>query len=270
MESLDNNLKDMTDIVNNRIYYRISNWYSVLNLLPFSKKIIEIWQEMLGVENKDILYIEKNISIFTKMKIIISFLLCLINTPKKMKELNVFFSNQLFRYNKKIKECNDINSLLKLYDSIKEELVQRWDITLVNDMYTFIYTFLAGKKNKQYIGRCFVEKGKKYIRVLSSKSSNGYRVEAMCFDFPVEYSTSGNMTKMFSPDNAFSSIDFDGFYVEDYPLLCNDLFSGFRGKKVIDNLVEITEEEYFAKMDEYLDELKEKMKNGFFDTSKEK
>ena len=35
---MDARLKNMTDIANARVYYRISNWYNILSLLPFSKK----------------------------------------------------------------------------------------------------------------------------------------------------------------------------------------------------------------------------------------
>lgn len=38
--------------------------------------------------------------------------------------------------------------------------------------------------------------------------------------------------------------------------------------KVIDGLIEITGSEYFTKMDEYLSDLKEKVKLWYFDTIK--
>ena len=41
---LDDNLQNMVDIANGRIYYRISNWYSILKLLPFDKLIIKNWR----------------------------------------------------------------------------------------------------------------------------------------------------------------------------------------------------------------------------------
>lgn len=151
-DALDKNLRDMVDVANNRIYYRISNWYAVLNLLPFSKKIIGIWQEMLGVENKEVNLVEKRVCVKTKFQILRSFLAMLTNTPQKMTELNTFFASHIAGYRKRLEDCNTVDSLLELYEEIKEELVQRWDITLVNDMYTFIYTHLSGKKNKQNIG----------------------------------------------------------------------------------------------------------------------
>ncbi len=152
VNDLDANLRDMVDVANNRIYYRISNWYAVLNLLPFSKKIIAIWQEMLGVENREVYLTTQKVRWKTKFQIIRSFLGLLTNTPKKMDELNAFFSSQITEYHKRLDASNTVDALLELYEEIKEDLVQKWDITLVNDMYTFLYTHLAGKKNKQNIG----------------------------------------------------------------------------------------------------------------------
>ena len=43
---------NMTGHVNGRVYYKISNWYTVIKFLPMSKKIIPVWQEMMGVRNK--------------------------------------------------------------------------------------------------------------------------------------------------------------------------------------------------------------------------
>lgn len=122
-------------------------------------------------------------------------------------------------------------------------------------------------ENKKYIGKCYKEKNKeKYIRVLSSKSSNSYRLECMCFEFPVTFKEQHRLTKMFNPDNAFSEIDFEGIYVEDYPLLCCDWVH--KKGNVLASLEEISEEKYFEMMNEYIKELQEKVKNGDFDTSK--
>ncbi|WP_286078008.1 hypothetical protein [Thomasclavelia cocleata] len=122
-------------------------------------------------------------------------------------------------------------------------------------------------ENKKYIGKCYKEKDRdKYIRVLSSKSSNSYRLECMCFCFPVSFKEVNRLTKIFNPDNAFSEIDFEGIYIEDYPLLCCDWVH--KKGNVLASLEEISEDEYFKKMNEYIEELQKKVKEGYFDTSK--
>lgn len=151
VENMDSSLQYMTDIANGRIYYRISNWYCVLRLLPFSKKIIKIWQTMLGVNNTKVTSSDNKVKLRTKCKIMYSFIHFLNITPKEMKKLNTYFKASLSEYWDKVNKSEDINSLLLIYEDIKEELTSKWDITLINDMYAFIYTALSGKNNKARI-----------------------------------------------------------------------------------------------------------------------
>ena len=147
---MDRQLQDMVDIANWRVYYRISNWYAVLKLLPFSKKIVPMWQEMMGVNNEyvqDICSVPPNIK-FTTFRSLIYYL---INTPKLMDELNKKFDKKYEEYRQDVQTASDVANLLNVYQKIKEDILVDWDITLVNDMYAFIYTALAGKKNKEYI-----------------------------------------------------------------------------------------------------------------------
>lgn len=121
--------------------------------------------------------------------------------------------------------------------------------------------------HREYIGKCYKEKeSDTYIRVLSAKSSNEFRVECMIFSFPIKFKEDHRFTKIFQPDNAFSEIEFEGIHVEDYPLFCNSVLNR-KYTKVLHSLDEISEEEYFQKMNEYIQELQVKIKENFFDTS---
>lgn len=149
--SMDESLSHMTDAANGRIYYRISNWYTVLELLPFSKKIIAIWQEMLGVQQKSVSFTGYHIKLTTKLRLVCNFIYYLGKTPKLMAWLDSRFKQSLSGYQKRIEETSDTKELIELYEDIKEELTSVWDITLINDMCAFVYTALAGKKNKSRI-----------------------------------------------------------------------------------------------------------------------
>jgi len=145
---MDNHLKNMTDIANARVYYRISNWYNVLNLLPFSKKIIAIWQEMLGVTNKAVVS-DFKVGIKTKAHVLMSFINLFITSPKKMEKLNQYFTQKQNEYRKMVEKADTTEKLLNAYQTIMQDLTSVWDITLVNDMYSFIFTALSGKKGKE-------------------------------------------------------------------------------------------------------------------------
>ena len=151
VNGIDENLKNMTDVFNWRIYYRISNWYAVLKLLPFSNKIISIWQDMLGVKNKEISLPDIEVRLKTKFQVIRSFFYYIKKSPAYMNKLNSDFDRLYKEYKDMVERETTIEGLLNVYYQIKSGILSDWDLTLVNDMYTFIYTFLAGKKNQELI-----------------------------------------------------------------------------------------------------------------------
>lgn len=154
VEAMDEYLRHMTDAANWRIYYRISSWYAVLHLLPFDKKIISIWQQMLGVSNLSVTLPQKlKVSKRTKFTVLKSFIYYLFKTPSLMEELNNSFFPKYKSYMQKIEKSSTIDELLDIYEYIKLDVLKDWDITLINDMYAFIFTALSGKKNKELISK---------------------------------------------------------------------------------------------------------------------
>lgn len=151
LAKMDPFLQHMTESANGRIYYCISNWYAVLKLLPFSRKVIAIWQEMLGVNQKTVVWQHFRISLGTKLRLLCGFVYYLNKTPKLMEELNQYFNTRLPQYWESVHAACSKQELLLLYDNLRAELTSRWDITLVNDMYAFIYTALAGKKHRNQL-----------------------------------------------------------------------------------------------------------------------
>lgn len=146
---------NMVDFVDGKAYYDISTWYTMLGLMPFSKKIIPIWQEMLGVENK---YVSKNklkVTAFRKIVLSLNLLYYFIANPFYMKAVNSRFEKSIETYRKNIKETTDVEGLVELYRRIQREVMEYWDLTLVNDLYAFVFTHLAKKHSNKIkqIGR---------------------------------------------------------------------------------------------------------------------
>lgn len=148
-ERLDTVLSRMTDSANGRIYYRISGWYDVIMLLPFSRKIIPIWQEMLGVKEKSISGSSPKAGIMTKMRVIASFFQLIFTNERKMEQLNKYFSEMFSRYEDKMQKTEKPEELLEIYSEVRDALSSVWDLTLVNDMYTFIFTGLLKNSLKR-------------------------------------------------------------------------------------------------------------------------
>lgn len=168
VDKIDGQLKDMVDVANWRMYYRISNWYYVLNMLPFSKKIIPVWQNMLGVQNKDVVLPANNVSSTAKRQVIKSFFYYMRTTPQHMDELNNKFNKVYPLYCARVDNADNIHELMQLYHEIKKEIMSEWDITLMNDMYTFIYTALATKKHKEALADFKNLESMKPVRAMNS------------------------------------------------------------------------------------------------------
>ena len=146
VEENNDNFNNMVASSSGRIYYKISSWYTLIKFLPFSKKIIPIWQDMLGVKNKTYDDTKIKLSFITKLKIYYNTFKELKNVSKNMDKLNNKFIevNDYFytHFNDKLSN----KQIIKLYSLIKDELLSSWDITLVNDLYSFIYTGLLKKR----------------------------------------------------------------------------------------------------------------------------
>lgn len=140
---------NMVGNVNGRIYYKISNWYTILKFLPFNSKIIPIWQEMLGVKNKNYNNQKVKLSFITRIMTYFNFLHEFLNVEKNMESLNKeFVAVNKYFYDNFSKEMNE-KEIVKLYYEVKNRLLNFWDVTLINDLYTFIYTGLLKNRLKK-------------------------------------------------------------------------------------------------------------------------
>ena len=141
-ERLDGTLRSMTDAANGRIYYRISSWYDVITMLPFSKKIIPVWQEMLGVSDKSVTCSAAAPGRRTKCRVLRSFLELLLTNERNMEKLNRDFDAMYPAFRARIRQTDSPAELFGIYSELKAALADCWDLTLVNDMYAFIFTGL--------------------------------------------------------------------------------------------------------------------------------
>ena len=146
VSSYEELFQQMVGEFSGRMYYEISSWYDILRLLPFSKKIIPVWQGMLGVSNEEINFSREKPSFFLKCRIAILFCYYFFVSQRKMKELDRFFQECYALYSKRVDEEEEAQALYRIFREMKEDLLREWDITLLNDMVSFISTHLYGKK----------------------------------------------------------------------------------------------------------------------------
>ncbi|MBQ4604364.1 MAG: phosphoenolpyruvate synthase [Clostridia bacterium] len=142
-------LENTVGTSNGRIYYNLNSWYSAIKFLPFSKKIIAVWQELVGVKYKEYDESENEINPLVKASVYFNTLTELIATPHNMKKLNERFvdiKNYVYR---RFEEDMTAKEIFELYDKIEDKLLSCWGITLLNDTYAFIFTGLLKARLKK-------------------------------------------------------------------------------------------------------------------------
>lgn len=145
----DDNFNNMVGSANARLYYKISNWYTLIKFLPFDRFIIPIWQDMLGVKNKTYDNTKIKIPFFTKTKTYFYTFHELKNVSKNMDMLNGQFVQINEYFYSHFNENMSTADVKELYEKIKKEILDIWDITLINDLYSFIFTGLLKKRLKR-------------------------------------------------------------------------------------------------------------------------
>lgn len=151
LEKLTDVFKNMVGASNGRIYYKISNWYTLIKYMPFSKKLIPVWQEMLGVKNKSYDSDKLKVSALTKAGVYFNTFKELFTVTKNMEKLNRDFSVIFDLFYKKIDTCKNEKEIYSLFEEVREKIFSCWDVTLVNDVYTFAFTgILKSRLKKKY------------------------------------------------------------------------------------------------------------------------
>ncbi len=169
IEENNDSFNNMVASSSGRLYYKISSWYTLIKFLPFSKKIIPIWQYMLGVKNKTYDETKIKISLNTKIKIYLNTFKELKNVTKNMEFLNNKFTEINNHFYSNFNEKMTNKEVIELYLKVKNDILNIWDITLVNDLYAFIFTGILKKRlSKKKLSN---DKINDYIRGISDIES---------------------------------------------------------------------------------------------------
>ncbi|MCL2301347.1 MAG: PEP-utilizing enzyme [Firmicutes bacterium] len=132
---------------NGRIYYQLNNWYSLTAFLPFQKKILPIWQEMIGIQNRDV-YLSRfhKFTFRQKAKLYRNAANSYLHVQKNMERLREDFALLQESFQEKYNETLAIDELLALFYEVQSILFEKWHITMVNDIYTFVWTGILKRR----------------------------------------------------------------------------------------------------------------------------
>ena len=137
---------NMVGDVNGRMYYKISNWYTIIKFLPMNHKIIPVWQDMLGVKVKTYDAEAVKLPFYVRVGTYFNVVYEMLRVPTNMKRLNADFVKINDGFYERYHEDISIKELTDLYRELYDTLFACWDVTLLNDMYAFLFTGMVKKR----------------------------------------------------------------------------------------------------------------------------
>jgi len=142
VDQFEDVLSQMVAASSGRLYYRIDHWYQVLQVLPLSGRIIPVWQDMLGVEDREYADVRGRFTRWQRLRTLGNVLGEFIKTPAGMRHLEGDFADVRDHFRGSIAGATSTEDLHALYREIESRVLRRWDITLLNDLHAFLWTGL--------------------------------------------------------------------------------------------------------------------------------
>ena len=101
-----------------------------------------MWNYMIGISSKTVQRQNFKISIFDRMRFSLRFFYYILNNNKNMNVVLEKFDLLYNNYKDEILDDKTVDELLDFFEKVYKEIIGYWDLTLINDMYTFIWTYM--------------------------------------------------------------------------------------------------------------------------------
>lgn len=153
LDAYDPAFRQMLQAINGRMYYHMNHLYSLLQFLPFPKLVLPIWQEMMGMHQGGMVIqpeLKKQTGLWESLRISLRILKEFHAAPHHMELLNDSFQSieATFRgcFHKEMSQ----REVKELYGKLASKVLANWDVTLVNDLYAFVYTGILQRLLKRW------------------------------------------------------------------------------------------------------------------------
>ena len=146
-ERMDSMLADLIDTANGRLYYRLNSCRSVISVLPFSKKLLPVWEETAGIADSGVRSSADAPKRSTKIRVLCSLMQYLLTNKRRMQaqERSVDAAYPMFR--KRIRETEDPAALLRIIPELADMLAECCERMLLNDIYAAVYRELGRRSS---------------------------------------------------------------------------------------------------------------------------
>ncbi|MDP6991010.1 MAG: PEP/pyruvate-binding domain-containing protein [Planctomycetota bacterium] len=143
LEHNDDLFESMLGHLDGRVYYNLGSWYRLFLLVPFTGSYLGVWEEMLGIRNPRPASARARRSAVLRdlpraARAAGSFTWNLLRLTPRMERLRRRFAGIERRFRRTDLDELDTVALARLYRSLSLELMDGWDLTLLNDAYAII------------------------------------------------------------------------------------------------------------------------------------
>ena len=139
----DHVFKNMLGYLGGRVYYNLTNWYQMFRLVPAVEPYLPVWEEMLGITNK----VDRPQQSWSKR---------IVQLPRiawvaaralwYFMFLNIYMKScagsfQILRRSFRARDVTELGNheLADLYHRLNAQVLDGWEITLLNDLFAFVF-----------------------------------------------------------------------------------------------------------------------------------
>jgi len=157
---------NMIGYVDNKVYYNLSNWYRLLNLLPFRNKAGSYMENMMGVKSKYSL--DEKRGNWSRLEIIYQYNKILFNWLTISIQVRMFhnkFNKLYMRYSKTNLEELSPKEIFSVYEDVLKNVISTWKAPIINDFLCMTFYGLLRSQTKELFG---INSNEVYQRLLVS------------------------------------------------------------------------------------------------------
>ena len=139
----DHVFKNMLGYLGGRVYYNLTNWYQMFRLVPAVEPYLPVWEEMLGISNK----VDRAQQSWSKsivqlpriawVAVRISWHCIFLRFYMKRCAGSFECVYRSFRA-RDVTEMDNLE-LAGLYDRLNAQVLDGWEVTLLNDLFAFVF-----------------------------------------------------------------------------------------------------------------------------------
>ncbi len=139
----DHVFKNMLGYIGGRVYYNLTNWYQMFRLIPAVEPYLPVWEEMLGISNKvdraQQSWLKRIVQLPRIAWVAVRALWYFTFLHFYMKRCAGSFQRLYRSFRARNVTEMDNHELAGLYHSLNAQVLDGWEVTLLNDLFAFVF-----------------------------------------------------------------------------------------------------------------------------------